>query len=117
VHLELSGKLLIATFKKGIRIDVGIARKIVDCRKRFTKNRTYPVLILNKGVISMTREAREYFASDEGTAGLRASALVLRTSFGAVMGNIFLKVNKPRMPVKIFSTEKGASKWLKQYVA
>lgn len=116
VHFMLSESLLTATYKKGLHIDLEIATDIVKSRRCFTSGKTLSVLILNGGVVSMSKEAREYLASGEGTAGIRAAAIVLKSVFGSFLGNFFLSVNKPEMPVKIFRYERTAVNWLKRIV-
>lgn len=115
VHFVLSENLLIATYKKGLHIDLDIAREVVRSRRCFTSGKTLAVLILNGGVVSMSKEAREYLASSEGTTEIRAAAIVLESVFGSVLGNFFLSVNKPEMPVRIFSRKHAAIRWLKKY--
>ena len=116
VHFVLSENLLIVTYKKGLQIDLDIAREVVRSRYLFTSKKTVPVLILNGGVVSMTKEAREYLASGEGTTGIRAAAIVLKSVFGSFLGNFFLSVNKPEMPVKIFTRRDAAVRWLSKYL-
>lgn len=116
VHFMLCENLLTATYKKGLQMDLDIAREVVRSRYLFTSKKTVPVLILNGGVVSMTREAREYLASGEGTTGIMAAAIVLESVFGSILGNFFLSVNKPEMPVRIFSRKHAAIKWLREFV-
>lgn len=116
VHFMLSENLLTATYQKGLQIDLDIAREVVRSRQFFTSQKTVPVLILNGGVVSMTKEAREYLASSEGTTGIRAAAIVLKSVFGSFLGNFFLSVNKPEMPVKIFTRRDTAVRWLGKYI-
>lgn len=116
IHFVLQEKLLVATFKKGLHIDLDTAREVVKSRLHFTSGKIVAVLILNGGVIGMTKEAREYLASPEGTAKIRATAIVLNSIFGSFLGNFFLSVNKPDMPVRIFSHQSTAVKWLKKFI-
>ncbi|MGH2642482.1 MAG: hypothetical protein ACRDE2_00915 [Chitinophagaceae bacterium] len=117
VHFALNDQLLIATFKKGLHINLDAAREIVHSRLEFTENKTVSVLILNQGVACMDKEARDYLSSEEGTRNLKAVAMVLRSTFGSMLGNFFLSVNKPEMPVRIFSNEKPAMKWLYKFIS
>ncbi|GAC1387155.1 MAG: hypothetical protein NVSMB45_16850 [Ginsengibacter sp.] len=116
VDLKINEGILIGTYKKGLRINLIMAKEIVQNRLIFTKNKTLPALIYNQGVISMDREAREYLSSAEGIRGLKAAAIILDSPFGSFLGNFFLSVNKTKLPVKIFSSSNRAVKWLKQYM-
>lgn len=64
----------------------------------------------------MNKEARDYFSTKEGSRGLSAAALVLKSPFSKMFGNFLLKINSPVMPVKIFNDDKKAKLWLQQYI-
>ncbi|MFL5789854.1 MAG: hypothetical protein ACJ748_17465 [Flavisolibacter sp.] len=117
VHLELKEGILIGTYKKGLKINLQIAKEIVDARIKFTGNKLMPALIYNQGVISMDKSAREFFSSDEGVSGLKAAAIILDSPFASFLGNFFVFVNKTKMPVRIFSNTPSALKWLKKFAS
>ncbi len=116
IHFAITDGILICTYKKGLRINLEVAKKIVTERIAFTKGKKVPALILSQGVISMEKPAREYFASTEGIEGLAASAIVVNSAFSSALGNFFLIVNKTKLPVKIFANVRRAEKWLQQYI-
>ena len=117
MHLLVRDKILVGTYKQNLRISLEVAKAIVQARISFTGAEEMPALIDSKGVISIDKPAREYLASDEGTKGLSASAIVVNSTFSTFLGNFFLTVNRPRkMPVKIFTDVAAAEKWLKQFI-
>jgi hypothetical protein len=73
-------------------------------------------IILSQGVTSIDKPAREYLASQKGTEGLSASAIIVNSPFSRLLGNFFLRVNKTSIPVKLFSDISKAEKWLQQYI-
>jgi hypothetical protein len=115
VHLEIRDNILFGTYKKGLKINLEIAKKIVDARLAFTKGRDMRAVIYNQGVISMDKSARDFLASPEGTKGLSAAAMMLDSAFSSFLGNFYLSVNKPPMPVRIFTSTEAAVKWLKRF--
>jgi|SRR2546423_13159933 hypothetical protein len=117
VHLLIKDGILIGTYKKGLKINLQIAKEIVETRIGFTNNKLMPALIYNQGVISMDKGAREYFSSDEGVRGLKAAAIILDSPFASFLGNFFVFVNKTKMPVRIFSSTPTALKWLKKFTS
>jgi len=117
MHLLVKDKILVGTYKQNLRINLAVAKAIVQARISFTGGEEMPSLIDSKGVISIDKPAREYLASDEGTKGLSASAIVVNSTFSTFLGNFFLTVNRPqRMPVRIFTDVAAAEKWLKQFI-
>jgi hypothetical protein len=116
VSLEIKEGVLICTYREGLKVNLQIAQSIVEYRLAFTKNKSMPIMILNQGVASIDKKARDFFSSAEGIRGLKAAALVLKTPFGSFLANFLISVTKPAMPAKIFSTEEAAMLWLKKFV-
>ena len=117
VHLLLKENILIGTYKKGLHIDLEIAHEIVRTRISFMEGKRIPAMIITKGIIGISKPARDYLSSKEGTEGLLASAIIAGASFSSLMGNFFLRVHKTTMPVRIFSNRVHAERWLKKFIA
>ncbi len=115
VRLEIKDNILYGTYKKGLKINLDIAKSIVATRLEFTQGKDMLAVIYNQGVISMDKAARDFLASADGTRGLRAAAMMLDSAFSSFLGNFYLSVNKPPMPVRIFTNTDAAVKWLRRY--
>jgi hypothetical protein len=115
VHYHLVDGVLIGTFKKGLKINLEIAKEIVKNRLALTGDGPFPSIIINMGVFSIDKKGRDYLASTEGIRGLNASAVVLDSPFGSLLGNFFIRVTKPKLPVKVFRTKAGALNWVEQF--
>lgn len=116
VHLRIKDNILIASYRKNLIINLDVAQKIVLQRQSFTRGQKMPVIIFSNGVTSIDKPARVYFASQKGTQGLSASAIIVNSLFSRSMGNFFLMVNKTSIPVKLFSNISRAEKWLQQFI-
>ena len=116
VHLRIKNNILVGAYKKDLRINLEVAKAIVQSRIFFTGNTKMPSLIISQGVITMDKPAREYLSSKEATEGLAASAIVVNSAFSSFLGNFFLSVNKTNIPVKIFSDAVKAEEWLQQFI-
>lgn len=96
------------------KITLNIAKKLVRDRQEFTKNISYPVLITSSGRINLTREARVFLSSKEGTENLSLIALVHENSIINIMLiNFMLKIHPPLIPIKSFKNKKKALSWIK----
>lgn len=116
VYYSIVGNFLYCTYKKDVNIDLLISKEIVQVRLAFMKGKRMPSVINSEGLVSMDKPAREYLASEAGTEGLIASAIIVQSSFSSVLTNFFLSVNKTKMPVKSFTDFISAQKWLEQYI-
>ena len=73
-------------------------------------------LIDTSKVFQVSREARDYGATKEVVGLCSAMALLTGTSLPAtIIGNFFIKFNKPSVPTKLFKKERKALDWLETY--
>lgn len=115
VYFELRDDLLIGTFKKGLKINLEIAKEIVRSWQDFTEHKPVRQLVYNQGVVSMDKKARDYLSSDEAVGKVIAGAIVLDSPFSTFLGNFYLSVSRPKMPARIFSNTEKALKWLDKF--
>ncbi len=106
--------IIVASFKVKI-FDLDAAKIAVKERIDACKGESYPLLVDARDVSSITKEARDYFASPEGTVLISASALVLDSVLNRFLGNFFLQINKPKVPLRLFTNIEDAVKWLQQF--
>jgi len=107
--------ILEVSYKKGLIITPEVAREIIKTRLSFCDGHAYPCLILDEGILEIQKSARDILSSSEGTSKLTASALVMGTAYGRIVGNFFIKLTRPSIPVKIFNSESQAIEWLKEF--
>jgi hypothetical protein len=105
--------ILTGMYKKDVVIGLEAAKEIVALRKKFTLGVAYPALAYIKYVKTISKEAREYFA-DEGTDLLVKLALVTDSGFSKILGNIFLELDKPLTPTRMFTNKEEAVEWLRK---
>jgi len=76
-----------------------------------------PLLVRMADVAAIDREARRYYSSIEGTGGyFRAIALLVGSPLSRVIGNFFIGLNRAPYPLRLFTDEADAVRWLEEYV-
>ena len=75
-----------------------------------------PLLSDISNVKSVSREAREFFAGEETGKIISAIGLIIKSPISRVIGNFYLSVNRPSFPVKLFTSEEEAIRWLKPFI-
>ena len=71
------------------------------------------VLMEGEDNSSVSADARSAAASEEYAKTVSALALCSDNLVLAIMGNLFLKINKPKVPTKFFDNRAKAYDWLK----
>ncbi|MDX2246549.1 MAG: hypothetical protein SF052_07235 [Bacteroidia bacterium] len=84
--------------------------------KKIIGNQRVPMLTDIRNMISATPEARAYTNSPEITYTYLAVGLLVGSVFSRVIGSFIIGINKPDYPVKLFTDEKSAIEWLKQFL-
>ena len=107
--------LLCARYINDLHLSLDVAIAVVESRIYFARGRAYPILVDMRGIKSTTKEARQYMAT-VGATLVTAGALITGSAVNRTLGNIFLILDKPLVPLKLFTDEVQARKWLKQFL-
>ena len=102
-------------YKPNSVVSLEAARKIVEDRVWFQKQQDFPIYCDIRGMKSADKEARNYLAK-EGSSYARAVAVVVDSPMSKIIGNIYLGLNKPITPSRLFTDQKDAIEYLKQFV-
>lgn len=114
VRIELEDEILFAIWKSPF-VDLEIAEQAITYRLEATNFIPYPMVIDIKSIKNITKPSRDFLASEKGSEGIIAAAILIDSSLGRILGNFFIQINKPLKPTKIFTDEIKAKKWLTQY--
>jgi len=74
-----------------------------------------PLLVDITAVRSISREAREYYASEAGASTISALALLTNSKVCTFIGNFFIGMHKTSVPRRLFTSADEAKAWLKKY--
>jgi len=83
---------------------------------KVSKGKRYPVLVGGRNVKSITREARAYYAGETTANAVYAAAILIGSPVSRMIGNFFMNFNKPKYPLKLFTSETDAIEWLKGFI-
>jgi hypothetical protein len=106
------GDVIMGVFKSDIILDLEGARETVKLRKTLTADKDHLLLVDIRNVKNITRQAREYMGSPDAGEGVSKAAIMIDSNFSMILGNLFLKFNKPEVPTKLFTEKTAAIKWL-----
>lgn len=115
ISLVLVDGIVTANFKVE-HFDLQIVQKLVEDRKKAFHGLVYPLIANVISLKSSTKAARDFFASEIGCEGISATAVIVNSPVGSIIGNFYIRINKPVRPVKLFTDKIKAKKWLIQFV-
>ncbi len=76
----------------------------------------FPLLIDSRDIKSIEKQARDYFSLKGRESNVNSFAIIIASPLSRIVGNFFMGLNKPTVPVKLFTDEREAISWLKQYL-
>lgn len=97
-------------------IDIKHVIQVVDTLGKFGKGKKFPLLILVGEYTLPTPEARTYIATPESDPYASAEAYVIQSFTQKLVGNVYLSLNKPARPTRMFNSEEKAIEWLKAFL-
>jgi hypothetical protein len=105
--------ILHASYKKDISIiSLEKAKEIVKKRLEIQEGKSYLGIVFIHDSTVISAEARRYLAN-EGYAGVIKAAIVISSPLKAAMANVFIMIDRPLKPTKLFTNKEEAIKWLK----
>ncbi len=113
-RIRIQEGILHCIFQNCPQMTLEIAMHCVQQRMAAAAGKSYPCLIDMRDVLTATPEARDYFAN-QGSAGVIAGALLIGSQVTKMLANLFMLVNRPKAPTRMFTDENAAREWLKKF--
>jgi hypothetical protein len=110
------GGIVRALVSAHAEIDLEEAREWVRLIAVAGEGKRRPLLVELGGLKSITREARLCMVAPESTSVVTATALLVVSPLGRVVGTFFMGLTKSVMPAKLFADEATATAWLRGFL-
>jgi hypothetical protein len=73
----------------------------------------FVLLIDSRPIKSITKEARDHFSMRGRESRVIGFAILIHSPLSTIIGNFFMGLNKPRVPMRLFTDEEKALEWCK----
>lgn len=115
VKLREDGILQI-TIHDNVEVGIDICKELTNAYEKLLGNKKALLLHLVGKFVTMDKESREYSASEIGLKFSKAEAFVINSLPQKLIGNFYMRVNKPAVPTRFFDSIEKAEEWLKNYL-
>lgn len=109
----LGDSIIRVTPNDDVDLEIEDAKEMREMLVKLSGGKKYCVLLDATKRFNVSSEARALIAGKEYSSDRISAAFVITSFANMLIGNFFIKVNKPHSPTKIFSTEESAFEWLK----
>lgn len=96
-------------------INLEMAKVMVRDRLKVSNGIVRPMFIDISSMASTNIETRKYLSSEEAIYLVSAGAIYTANPIAKFAGNLFLHINQPKVPTRIFTNKQEAIEWLQQY--
>lgn len=115
VFLRVDG-IIEVQFKHDVLLELEDCKELISLYGKLSAGKKVPILHLIGKYMNATKEAREFSSTEEGLMYSLAEAYVFDSLPHRIIGDFYLKVNKPSALTKFFKTKKEAEVWLKKFL-
>lgn len=102
-------------YKPQLIITIDVAKKMVENRINTFNGISRPVFVDIRNLLSIDSDSRKYFATQEAGQLILAGAIYLENPINRFLGNVFLMIDKPITPAKLFTDKDKALQWIQQF--
>jgi hypothetical protein len=99
-----------------INFDINSLKEFNVVMAKMLNNKMAPLLITLDEFAIPPDDTRDYWAKKESCPLALADAYVTASLGHKIIGNAYLKFNKPGRPTKIFTNQESAIEWLKTFL-
>lgn len=111
--LWIDSGLLFSVFKKPMDMTLEIAKGAIELRHSISNNQHQYWCMDLRNLKDTSDEAKNYI-DEYGEEFLYACAMIVNSHLMKFLVNVFNRMKKRKIPVKIFSSETAAVKWLNE---
>lgn len=106
--------IIVQRLRNNAKQTLADARENIDTFIALAAGEKHPCLVDSRAALSAEPGVREYYAKPESTRYTLALALFVGSQATRVIANLFLTLNKPSMPTRMFTSEAEALEWLRR---
>jgi hypothetical protein len=101
--------------KENVEIFVEDAISIKKAQEKISGTKS-PLLIYVGKHATTNIETLKYLSKSTNMPYSSASGYIMTTLAQKILGNFYLKINKPERPTKIFNNKEEALNWIREYI-
>jgi hypothetical protein len=102
-------------YKPGCILNINNIKPIVQDRIKVSNEMVSPILIDLRNLVSSDNATRAYLATPEAEKYLSAGAMLISNEIQKLLMNLYLKIDVPKLPAKVFTNKEKALEWLNQF--
>jgi hypothetical protein len=112
--VEYENHIVYLRMKDGASVTLENTHEQFAAQAELTGTDTYAVLVDARNFVVMDTDSRKYMASYSNPRRVATALLTKNNLATRLLANIYMKVDRPNFPTKMFGEESEAVAWLKE---
>ena len=113
--IEYKEPIVYFRLTKGVVLDEKMVLECIEAGNKLAGYKPHLLLTDARVQADLSPEARKAAADKKNTATIIASAIVVKWLAQRLISNVFMEINKPHYPTRVFNDEQKAVKWLLEH--
>lgn len=114
-ELRIEDDIMYSIFKPNLAINLEIAKSLVHERLKLSNGEDQLILFDISNLVSVDLEAIQYLSTEEAIKNITAGAIYTTSPISKFAGKLFIDMNRPKPPAKLFGNKADALAWLQQF--
>jgi hypothetical protein len=114
-RIWLSKGIVFVEYKPRLVMNMEAAKQIVTDRLKISSGVSRPLFLDARNLVSIDRATMKYYKTKEVVQHITSAAFLTESALTTLASNIFLALEKPLVPTRLFTDEKKALRWLGKY--
>lgn len=102
-------------YKAGCVLNITNIKPIVQDRIKVSNGKVSPILIDLRNLVTSDNATRAYLATPEAEKYLNSGAMLITNEIQKLLMNLYLKIDVPKLPAKVFTNKEKALEWLERF--
>lgn len=114
---KTSNEIITVSFKEPVHLSLEEVINIIRKSENFTSGKSYCFLAdFRKSEVSFSTEARVYLSNNPTAKNRMADAILVHSLGAKLKGDLYMRLHKPLVPTRFFTSEEKAIEWLNEIV-
>lgn len=114
-EVSYKDKTIFVTYKDNAKVSLQGAEKMTELLKSLVNGEPSLMVADIRKLHFIAKDARKFLSTTEATSHIKAMAIYSDNYVNNALGNLYLLINKPKIPSKLFSSMDKAMEWIKDY--
>ena len=114
---KITNDIIRVSFKETVHLGLEEVINIIRKCENFTGGKPYCFLAdFSSAGVSFSTEARVYLSNNPMAKNRLADAIIVPSLAAKLKGDLYLRLHKPLVPTRFFTSEEKAAEWLKEMI-